>query len=169
MLKIRVSDTGIGMDEEIRRHIFEPFFTTKGVGKGTGLGLSVVYGIVESHRGFISVVSEIGKGTTFSVYFPVQQQAIEQTELKSNAPESTTGGSETVLIIEDEEMLRDLLRTILESKGYAVISARDGKEGVQMFSENKDKVALVVCDLGLPKLSGEEVVSNIRQQRPTQN
>jgi PAS domain S-box-containing protein len=165
-IEIQVSDNGIGMDEETRRHIFEPFFTTKGVGKGTGLGLSVVYGIAESHRGFIDVISELGKGTTFSVFLPVQQLAVEQVELKSKVSEGMSDGAETVLIIEDEEMLRELLRTILESKGYKVISASDGEEGVQMFFENRNKVALVVSDLGLPKLSGEDVVSSIKQIDP---
>ena len=162
-IEVQVSDTGTGMDEETHKHIFEPFFTTKGVGKGTGLGLSVVHGIVESHRGFIDVVSELSKGTTFSVFFPVQERAAEQVELKSETSDDIESGAETVLIIEDEEMLRELLRTILESKGYKVISACDGEEGVQMFLENKNEVALVVSDLGLPKLSGEEVVSSIKQ------
>jgi two-component system cell cycle sensor histidine kinase/response regulator CckA len=165
-VEIRIQDNGSGMDEETRRRIFEPFFTTKDVGKGTGLGLSVVYGIMESHRGFVDVSSEPGKGTTFSVYFPVVEESMEDDDLTEQLSEEVSGGSDTVLVIEDEEMLRDLLKTILESKGYRVLMARDGEEGLLMFRRDKDKIDVVLSDLGLPKLSGEEIVAYIKQIDP---
>jgi two-component system cell cycle sensor histidine kinase/response regulator CckA len=163
---VEVSDTGVGMDNETLGHIFEPFFTTKEIGKGTGLGLAVVYGIVESHKGYVDVTSKLNEGTTFSVYFPAELHKEEQGATLEEGSSVAAGGIETVLIIEDEEMLRDLLRTILESRGYNVISARDGEEGIRLFDKNKDEVALVITDLGLPKLSGEEVVAAIREIDP---
>lgn len=163
---IRLEDNGMGMDEETRRRIFEPFFTTKEVGKGTGLGLSVVYGIMQSHRGFVDVISDLDEGTTFTIYFPVFEGILEETTQLEQSNEEISGGTDLVLIIEDEEMLRDLLRSMLESKGYGVLMARDGEEGVQTFQKNKDQIAVVLSDLGLPKLSGEEVVGFIRQIKP---
>ncbi|HUI30149.1 MAG TPA: PAS domain S-box protein [Candidatus Acidoferrales bacterium] len=165
-VEIRIEDNGTGMDEETRRRIFEPFFTTKEVGKGTGLGLSVAYGIMQSHRGFISVTSEPKKGSTFSIYFPVFEEPIENGVTIQQSPEEISGGTDTVLIIEDEEMLRDLLKAILEPKGYKVLAASDGQEAMQTFQKNKDQIAVVLSDLGLPKLSGEEIVSHIKRVNP---
>jgi PAS domain S-box-containing protein len=166
-VEVRLEDTGTGMSEETRRRIFEPFFTTKEVGKGTGLGLSVAYGIVQSHRGFINVASEPQKATVFNVYFPVlEYPKAEDLDTGNQSMEEISVGTGTVLIIEDEVMLRDLLRTILESKGYRVLAACDGEEGVQMFRKNKDHIAAVLSDLGLPKLSGEETVAFIKQEDP---
>jgi len=165
-VKISVEDNGAGMDENTRRRIFEPFFTTKEVGKGTGLGLSVVYGIMQSHRGFVDVISELNKGTTFEVYFPVPEDSVEDNSGVELIADEISGGTDTVLIIEDEEMLRDLIRTILESKGYSVLTAADGEEAVRIFNKHKDQVAAIVSDLGLPKLSGEEIVSHIMQINP---
>lgn len=166
-VQIRIEDNGMGMDEETRRRIFEPFFTTKEIGKGTGLGLSVVYGIVQSHRGFVDVASKPKIGTTFDIYFPVYEDSVEGIEVVEPPQEEILGGTDTVLVIEDEEMLRDLLVSILESKGYKVLTARDGEEGVQTFRKHEDRIALVLSDLGLPKLSGEEIVSYIKQIDPS--
>lgn len=165
-VEVQIADTGLGMDEATRQKIFEPFFTTKGIGRGTGLGLSVVYGIVESHRGFIDVQSEPGAGTTFKLYFPVLQHPIEAMDLANESPGGFGGQVGTILVVEDEEMLRELLRSILTSKGHELLLAKDGEEGVEVFIKNKDRIDLVISDLGLPKLSGEEVVSRIRKISP---
>ncbi len=136
-VRVALEDNGVGMSEETRRRIFEPFFTTKEVGKGTGLGLSVVYGIMRSHRGFVDVTSEPSRGTVFVLYFPVLDEFARETDVEERAEEEISGGTDTILIIEDEEMLRDLLRAMLESKGYKVLAARDGQEGLQLLPEEK--------------------------------
>jgi two-component system, cell cycle sensor histidine kinase and response regulator CckA len=162
---IRVRDTGTGMTRQERAHIFEPFYTTKERGKGTGLGLSVVYGVVNSHRGFVQVDSELNKGTIFNIYLPLQK-----------APESVSGNgveqlgqrtsSKTILLVEDEEMLRELGVTILEGEGYRVLAAKDGVEAVEMFEANSDNIGLVVCDLGLPRLGGRDAFMRMKEQKP---
>jgi PAS domain S-box-containing protein len=162
---IRVRDTGIGMTRQVKSHIFEPFFTTKERSKGTGLGLSVVYGVVNNHRGFIQVETEPNAGTTFTVYLPVKHSADEaggavvQVVRKQNAPQ-------TILLVEDEEMLRELGVTILESEGYRVIAAKDGMEAVELFEIHRDDIGLVVCDLGLPRLGGREAFLKMKESRP---
>jgi PAS domain S-box-containing protein len=157
-VRLTVSDTGSGMDEATRRRIFEPFFTTKEKGHGTGLGLATVYGIVEGHGGFIDVDSEVGRGTTFSLYFPV---------LAPTAPVPPAAGEEsaeeipapgTVLVVEDEEMLLEYVEEVLMEEGYAVFTARDGEEGVRTFAENHLRIDAVLTDLGLPKLSGDRLI-----------
>ncbi len=162
---LEVMDTGVGMDEETLQHIFEPFFTTKELGKGTGLGLSVAFGIMENHDGFIDVQSEIGKGTTFYLYFPVKSSHPELNG-EDMTDKETTGGKEKILIIEDEEMLRDLAREVLASKGYEVITAVDGEEGINVFTKNQHDIKLVVSDLGLPKLSGKDVLKKVKSINP---
>ena len=161
-IELRIADNGTGMDEAIRQKIFEPFFTTKGVGKGTGLGLSVVYGIVESHRGFIDVQTEPGNGTAFRIYFPVLKHETVDAAHQDDASGSDRGKRGNILVIEDEEMLRELLRSILTARGHNVIFANDGEEGLSTFVEQKDGIDIVLTDLGLPKLGGEEVVRRIR-------
>ncbi|MBU1423409.1 MAG: response regulator [Bacteroidetes bacterium] len=163
---VQVSDTGTGMDEATLQKIFEPFFTTKEIGKGTGLGLALVYGIVENHNGFLDVISELGKGTTFHVYLPVQEQTLEGFELSKVAEQDIPGGTETVLFIEDEEMLREIVKSTLISKGYTVITAQDGEEGVEAFSRHQKEISVVVTDMGLPKFGGEEVFRKIRAINP---
>ncbi len=165
-IRITVSDTGAGMDENVRRRIFEPFFTTKGPGKGTGLGMAVVYGIVESHHGFIGVESEPAKGTTFTIFLPVQTGVVEEQSEPVPDPESP-GGTETILIVEDEEMLRMVLQATLEHKGYRVLTATDGEEAIQMFSEHRQDIALVISDVGLPKMTGDNVFLTIRKIDPS--
>ena len=162
---IRVRDTGIGMSRQVKSHIFEPFFTTKERGKGTGLGLSVVYGVVNSHRGFVQVESEPGAGTSFIIYLPVKHVAAEQREA------GRTGGPrqnipQTILLVEDEDMLRELGVSILESEGFRVLPAKDGVEAVALFETHSDEIGLVVCDLGLPRLGGREAFLKMKENRP---
>ncbi len=152
---LTISDNGLGMDKETREKIFEPFFTTKEVGKGTGLGLATVYGIIKQHDGMIYVYSEPGKGTTFKIYFPLSGDGkitfdqSEQTEIR--------GGSETVLIVEDEQMLLDLSSMILEKAGYKVLKAKDGEEAIEVFCQHQDEIELAILDVILPKFSGRIV------------
>jgi two-component system cell cycle sensor histidine kinase/response regulator CckA len=163
---VSVSDTGIGMDEGTRARIFEPFFTTKEKGKGTGLGLAVVYGVIKSHRGFIDVESEVGSGTTFHLYFPVLQQITRPSEAKPVRTTKTPGGNETILVVEDEEMLLDLVKSLLEDKGYTVLTASDGLEAVDVYARHKEKISLVLSDMGLPKMSGWEAFRKMREINP---
>ncbi|PJZ69477.1 hybrid sensor histidine kinase/response regulator [Leptospira perolatii] len=165
-LLLKVSDTGIGMDENTRRKVFEPFFTTKGPGKGTGLGLALVYSIVEKHFGSIEIDSELGKGTTVRIFFPIPQEEITVEKGDFSGIQEIPGGKETVLFIEDEIMLRDLIRTMLEFKGYAILTAADGEEGVSIFNQRKEDISLVITDYGLPKLTGSEVFSRIKDIKP---
>jgi PAS domain S-box-containing protein len=158
---IRISDNGIGISMDVRRRMFDPFFTTKEIGQGTGLGLSVVHGIVKSHHGFIDVKSQVGKGTDFSIYFPsVTHELVEE---KSKSPLPMKGGDETILVIEDEEALRDLVKETLTRAGYTVIEAKDGEEALAIYRETQQSVSLVLSDIGLPKMSGEQVVKGLKQ------
>lgn len=163
---LEVSDTGIGMDQETLRRVFEPFFTTKEIGKGTGLGLALVHGIVETHGGFIDVESIPQQGTTFRLVIPVAEQQPSTSRPASLDVQAIPGGSETLLIIEDEEMLRDLLQTLLESKGYRVLTAEDGNKGVELYRAHREGIDAVITDMGLPLLSGEEVFRSIRSINP---
>ncbi len=165
-VQIEVTDTGIGMDEATLQRIFEPFFTTKGPGKGTGLGLAVVFGIVEHHNGFIDVRSTLGKGTSFNVYFPIPERAVEEVQLAKKGLEEMPGGTETILVIEDEEMLRELVKVSLVSKGYTVLTAEDGMQGIEMYQIHQKEIAVVLSDIGLPILSGQDVFRRIRKKNP---
>jgi PAS domain S-box-containing protein len=158
--ELSVSDTGTGMDEETRARIFEPFFTTKGIGKGTGLGLSMVYGIVKQHDGVIEVYSEVGRGTVFKVYLPIIEKAVTEETPKVQIP--LRGGTETILLAEDEEPLRDLARSVLEELGYTVLLACDGKEAVEIFTANRDRIDLVILDVVMPRMGGREAYEQIR-------
>jgi len=161
---LSVSDTGVGMDAATIERIFEPFFTTKEMGKGTGLGLAVVYGIAKQHGGFINVYSEPGQGTTFRVYLPVGNEVAEERE--KTATEPVRGGTETILVAEDHEGLRDMARKMLERLGYQVVLAGDGEEAVRMFEEHRDRIALVILDVVLPKLSGPEAYARMCALKP---
>jgi two-component system, cell cycle sensor histidine kinase and response regulator CckA len=168
-VRIRISDTGEGMTEEIRAHAFDPFFTTKDRSSSPGLGLSVVYGIVTSHKGFIDVTSATGKGTTIDLYFPADPNGTVEAKPTSNGTtrgQDLPGGKETILVVEDEEMLRDLVREVLTRAGYTVIEATDGEEGVFAFSRSKNEIDLVLLDLGLPLKSGDAVFAEIKHMRP---
>ncbi|MFA4839310.1 MAG: PAS domain S-box protein [Candidatus Neomarinimicrobiota bacterium] len=153
-VRIEVSDTGTGMSEATIKRVFDPFFTTKERGKGTGLGLSIVYGIVTDHHGFILVNSALGKGTTFIVFLPVPQGA-ESLEASTNkADENIAGGNETILIVEDEEMVMNFLQEVLEKKGYKVLTAVNGKAGLETYREQGSKIDLIISDIGLPLING---------------
>jgi CheY-like chemotaxis protein len=166
---IEVSDTGEGMSEEIRQRIFEPFFTTKEQGKGTGLGLSVVFGVVQIHKGFIDVESELGKRTTFRLYLPASQVAELISEEEEEILEEIPGGTETLLVVEDEKMLMMFLRTGLVEKGYNVLSAEDGLTALKIYQERKKDIALVLTDLGLPNITGLEVCQRIKKISPNEH
>jgi CheY-like chemotaxis protein len=158
-----VRDAGVGMDEKTRSRIFEPFFTTKERGKGTGLGLSVVFGIMESHKGYIAVDSEPGKGTTFYLYFPVpESQDIEQANAETQ--KEIPGGDETILVVEDEEAIRELLKTFLQLAGYTVLIAVDGREAIEVYDKHWEDIDLVLADNGLPKLSGYDIFRKMKSK-----
>jgi len=163
---ISVSDTGEGMDAGTKERIFEPFFTTKAEGKGTGLGLSMVYGIVKQHDGYINVYSEPGKGTTFKVYLPLYRGA-DRVEIAKTEPAAVTGGSETILLAEDDASLRKLASIILRNYGYTVIEAVDGEDAVAKYGENRDVVKLVILDGIMPKKNGKEAYNEIRMINPS--
>jgi signal transduction histidine kinase/DNA-binding response OmpR family regulator len=160
---ISVSDTGTGMDEAVAEHIFEPFFTTKEVGKGTGLGLSTVYGIVKQHSGHIHVQSEPGRGTAFHIYLPAVTAAVE-TE-KPGSSSVAQGGKETVLVAEDNEAVRTLLRTVLTEYGYTVIETVDGEDAIHK-TDKLGKLDLLIIDSVMPKKNGREVYDEIRKTHP---
>jgi len=161
---LTVTDSGVGMDEQTRQKIFEPFFTTKEFGKGTGLGLSIVYGIIKQHNGHITEYSEPGMGTTFKIYLPLVQSRIEETQVaEAITPE---GGTETILVTEDNKEVRALTKAVLEEFGYTVIEAVDGEDGLNKFIENKDKIQLVMLDVVMPKKSGKEASIAIKKVRP---
>jgi PAS domain S-box-containing protein len=163
---LTVGDTGTGMDEETKSRIFEPFFTTKELGKGTGLGLSVVYGIMESHHGFITIDSALGNGTRFLLYFPGKEDIPGREEPPAAALLAESRGTETLLIVEDEDLLCELLKSSLESAGYTVLSASDGEQALSIFRSLADDIALVVTDIGLPRMSGRDLFIALRAIRP---
>ena len=159
-----VSDTGIGMDEATREQAFEPFFTTKSPGKGTGLGLSVVYGIVKQHNGSIHLYSEPGKGSTIKIYFPaIEAPPDVKIPVKT---EPIRGGSETILLVEDEESIRTLAGRILKDIGYTVLPACNGEEAIDLFRQHREKIALAVLDVVMPRMGGKEVFEVMRKENP---
>lgn len=162
---LSVSDNGQGMDKTVQAHIFEPFFTTKPVGQGTGLGLAVVYGIIKQHGGFINVYSEPGHGTTFRIYLPLQDEAAMSLAETDPAQGAGLGGSETILVAEDDAQVRSLVAQVLSEAGYRVILAVDGPEALQKFEQHAAAIDLLLFDLIMPKMNGKEVLDSIRQQR----
>ena len=164
---LTVSDTGCGMDRATLARIFEPFFTTKEVGKGTGLGLATVYGIVKQHQGWIEVTSKQGVGTTFKVYFPASEKAIEACAEKIGPEKSIRGGSETILIVEDEPVLRELARMILRDYKYDVLEASTGHEALQVWAKHKGRIDLLLTDMVMPEgMTGRELAETLRRQKP---
>ena len=162
---LTVSDNGCGMDRETRERVFEPFFTTKEKGKGTGLGMSIVYGLVKQHRGFISVYSEVGIGSVIRIYLPVHETGVAPEERPEPRPD-VKGGSETILVAEDEASVRGLLATVLSEAGYDVVLAEDGQEAVERFVACGDRIRLVLMDMIMPRKGGREAFDEIRALRP---
>jgi CheY-like chemotaxis protein/two-component sensor histidine kinase len=160
---LSVEDTGTGMDKNIRGRIFEPFFTTKEVGKGTGLGLSMVYGIVKQHDGYINIYSEPGRGTTFKIFLPLIQSKVDK--LKPEDLQKVKGGTETILIGEDDTQVRTLLKEVLSHAGYHVIEAVDGDDAVEAFYKNENSIHLLILDVIMPKKNGKEVYKEIKKAK----
>ena len=160
-----ISDTGCGMDKETISYIFEPFFTTKEPGKGTGLGLSTVYGIVKQSKGHIWVYSELGKGTTFKIYFPRICDNTEKEETKNDSLNSVHG-SETILVVEDETSVRNMICRSLCKYGYMILEAENGNKAIEIFEQNKDLIHLVLTDVIMPEMNGREFVNRIHTASP---
>jgi PAS domain S-box-containing protein len=164
-VRLAVSDTGCGMDPEVQARIFEPFFTTKGVGQGTGLGLSTVYGIVKQSGGFVWVESEVGQGSTFSIYLP-RVEAPDRDMLQQDMPADSEGGTETILVVEDEPMVRDLACRGLREKGYTVLEAANGAEALEALADQSKPVDLVISDVVMPKVGGRELGLELARLEP---
>jgi len=171
-VRLSISDTGIGMEPDTCRRIFEPFFTTKEVGKGLGLGLAMVYGIVTQNKGTITVDSQLGQGSCFTIELPRhienKADAAVPAELvvENYEPSSREGTGETVLVVEDEEQIRNLARRVLEQLGYVVLEAVDGVHGLTVYQEEQQRIAAVILDLTMPKKSGLEVLATLRRLNP---
>jgi len=163
--RLRISDSGLGMDNETRHRMFDPFFTTKSPGGGQGLGLAVVHGIMQSHRGFIDVSSEPAKGTIVHLYFPISPFA-EETPRPPVEAAWPAEGTETILLVEDEHMLLEPVKALLEDKGYHVLSAGDGVGAVKIYESQWDRIDLVILDMGLPKQGGRETLFRLRSIDP---
>ncbi|MCG2778596.1 MAG: response regulator [Desulfobacterales bacterium] len=162
---LKVSDTGHGMDKELQEHIFEPFFTTKQIGKGTGLGLAMVYGIVKSHGGYITCMSEPGEGTAFSIYFPIIESEIDS-RVSKEAEAPIKGGTETILLVDDEESIRQLGEELLGSFGYTVLTAPDGESALELYEKENEQVDLVILDLSMPGMGGKRCLEKLVEMNP---
>jgi len=159
-VKLSISDTGHGMDKETLRHIFDPFYTTKETGKGTGLGLAMVYGIVKSHNGYIMCYSEPGVGTTFKIYFPVIKRETDIHEpIEEQFP--LKGGNETILLVDDEEAIRNLGKATLAKFGYTVLMASDGETALEIYHKNQKKISLVILDIIMPGIGGKKCLEEL--------
>lgn len=161
---IAISDTGVGMDPNVKRRIFEPFFTTKEKGKGTGLGLAMVYGIVKNHSGYVTFYSEKGMGTRFSIYLPAIKEG--EADITATKQEEVLKGKETILLIDDEEVIRELGKEVLEQLGYKVLLAEDGVEAMKIYKKNADQIDLVILDIVMPKAGGKTTFSELRGKNP---
>ncbi|MCG8570120.1 MAG: response regulator, partial [Spirochaetes bacterium] len=161
---IEVIDTGVGMDSDTIAKIFDPFYTTKSKGQGTGLGMLMVYNIIKQHHGFITIYSEVGLGTKICVYFPLQE-VIKTTDLISSTDEIPRGEG-IILVIDDEEILRGIAKSILEECGYDVLVAKDGEEGIDIFRQNKKQIRAVLLDMVMPKKTGKEAFIKMKKIDP---
>jgi CheY-like chemotaxis protein len=167
--QIVITDTGSGMEPKVMEHIFEPFYTTKEVGQGTGLGLAMVYGIVKSHGGYITCHSELNVGTTFTIYLPVIAAGTAPAE--RDEAETTTQlprGQGTILLVDDEETLRQVGQEFLEIQGYTVITAATGEEALELYTKRQSLVDLVILDLVMPGMGGRACLKKILQANPKQ-
>jgi two-component system cell cycle sensor histidine kinase/response regulator CckA len=149
----------------LQEHIFEPFFTTKEIGKGTGLGLAMVYGIVKSHGGYITCMSESGEGTAFSIYFPIIESKIDS-RVSKEAETPIKGGTETILLVDDEESIRQLGEELLGSFGYAVLTAPDGESALELYEKENQHVDLVILDLSMPGMGGKRCLEKLVEMNP---
>ena len=165
-VRLSVIDTGQGIDRETQAHIFEPFFTTKAPGKGTGLGLATVYGIVRQSEGFIAVQSELNRGTTFHVYLPATEGRASELADASAIPSLPVRGTETILVVEDEEPLRRFMTTVLEENGYQVVGAGNGREALERSRAFSGKIHLVITDVIMPEMGGKDLIDIIARERP---
>jgi PAS domain S-box-containing protein len=164
-LCLTVTDTGIGMDAATQARVFEPFFTTKAVGKGTGLGLATVYGIVKQHQGWIELTSEVDKGTTFKIYFTADQ-AVNQVE-KTETPQRPIRGNETVLVVEDEDAVGQIVQSSLQENGFRVLRAANALEALQIYNEENGQIDLLLTDMVMPRgMSGSELAANLKALKP---
>ncbi|MFC1553308.1 PAS domain S-box protein [candidate division KSB1 bacterium] len=161
-VKVSISDTEVGMSEEVKNHAFEPFFSTKGESEGTGLGLASVYGIIKNHGGYINLFSSPGEGVTFNIYFP----GSEKTAVEEKEEMSFLNGDATILVVDDEENVRQLAQKILKKMGYKVLIAKDGIEGVSMYQQYKNNIDLVVLDLIMPNMAGKETFDMLKKIDP---
>ena len=162
---VTVSDSGCGMDAATQEKIFEPFFTTKASGRGTGLGLSIVYGIIKQHGGHITLESGPGQGTSFGIYLPLSDSA-QQEQAGESEPDLPRGGKETILVVEDDPMVRNLVDSVLQSYGYRVILARDGEEALELFAEHWHRIDLALLDVILPRMNGRQLCETLRERAP---
>jgi PAS domain S-box-containing protein len=167
-VKLSVTDTGVGMDTETRKRIFEPFFSTKEKGMGTGLGLASAYGIVKNHGGFINCYSELGQGTTFNIYFPESGKVVAEEDPGGGdeAMPAVPKGNETILFVDDEEEILNVGRKILTGLGYQVLTARDGKTSIEIYTARGDQIDMVVLDYVMPGMGGREVFEALRRLDP---
>ncbi|MDQ3224254.1 MAG: response regulator, partial [Gemmatimonadota bacterium] len=163
--RLAVTDTGCGMTDAVKARIFEPFFTTKEIGQGTGLGLSTVYGIVKQSGGFVWVYSEPGEGSVFKIYLPAAEPG-QPSQLTPDRVEAPEGGSETILVVEDEDMVRDLACRGLKDHGYTVIEARNGAQALGYIRQHPGTVDLVISDVVMPEMGGRELGQNLAQSEP---
>jgi len=162
-VSLTVTDTGIGMDAKTLERIFNPFFTTKEFGKGTGLGLASVYGIIKGHGGYVDVESEKGKGATFKIYLPATEKKIEKA---GKGLDPILRGTETILIIDDEDQVLDVGQRFLRFMGYHVLAARDGEEAISIYKSHREKIDLVILDLVMPKMEGGKVFDRLKEISP---
>jgi signal transduction histidine kinase/CheY-like chemotaxis protein len=168
MVCLTVADTGCGMDATVLARIFEPFFSTKEVGKGTGLGLATVYGIVKQHRGWVEVASEVGKGTTFKFYFPISEKVDHTVSSASQSLKPVQGRRETILLVEDETPLRELVREILRQYNYRVVEASSGVDALRVWDAEQGKIDLLLTDMVMPEgMNGRELARQLRQRQAT--
>jgi PAS domain S-box-containing protein len=165
-VEIKIWDTGIGMDEPTLRQVFEPFFTTKDVGKGTGLGLSTVYGIVKSHNGHVTVRSELGLGSTFTIYLPALGDSDVQENIRENELEDIHGGDETILLVDDEKAIIEIARDVLSRHGYKVLTADGGERALDLYRQHSSEIDLVILDLGMPGIGGHSCLLEMLRINP---
>jgi CheY-like chemotaxis protein len=166
-VKISITDTGVGMDEKTKERIFEPFFSTKEMGRGTGLGLASVYGIIKNHNGFINVYSEKGQGTTFNIYLPASiKRGGKNKENKTDETNEITKGTGIILLVDDEPMILNVGRKILETLGYTIITAQDGTSAIELYKQSKKSIDLVILDMVMPEMGGGEVFDEIKKINP---